>query len=140
VPLTCHAKVKYNTYGKRNRYLRFVLVKQWTAEFHWSPRFLGDLPHVVFRRTRLKPQEDTRVVYTGRTLVVGTQDRPSRAIESSEYAGPFNVSELLSLARSVAAGRAPKEAIVGWMEDNLPHPWSLLASEDSSSFFKGIVL
>lgn len=139
MPLTCHAKVKYGTYGKRHRYLRFVLVKQWTAEFHWSPRFIGDLPRVVFRRTRLNPPEDTRVTYDGRTLTVVTEDRSPRVIESSEYAGPFNVSELLSLARSVAAGRAPKEAIVGWMEDNLPHPWSLLASEDSSSFFKGIV-
>lgn len=33
----------------------------------------------------------------------------------------------LTVCRFVAAGKAPKEAIGGWLEDNAPEPYSLLA-------------
>lgn len=46
---------------------------------------------------------------------------------------PALFTELLSLARSIAAGRAPKDAILGLIEDRFPHPWSLLATDNPLS-------
>lgn len=46
---------------------------------------------------------------------------------------PEAFTELLSLARSVAAGHAPAEAILGLIEDRFQHPWSLLATDNPLS-------
>ncbi len=42
----------------------------------------------------------------------------------------------LSIARQTAAGRCPSAALFGYVEDELPLPWSLLVSDDPRAFFR----
>lgn len=43
---------------------------------------------------------------------------------------------LLSISRSIAAGRAEPLNFLGWIEDNMPEPWSLLATPEPLEAFR----
>lgn len=49
-----------------------------------------------------------------------------------------NWGDLMQIARFVAARKCEKTLLLGWIEDHLPEPWSLLASPDPVECFRRI--
>jgi hypothetical protein len=118
-------------YERNRRYLRCRLIPGnmdvWQS-VHFSIRW-NPLPYqsrqVFAYRLGLEGFVSARI-REGRAEVLG--ETPDCRVNRETLPFPHDLTDLYTIARMIAAGKTPKFALTGWIEDNLSEPWSLLAS------------
>lgn len=103
-----------------------------------SPKFVAGLGQALFVHVEL--QRALAFVRWHET-VVGVHDEICTTFKRADLDYPSMtapLSDLLEAARMIAAKRGRPEFLLGWIEDNMPEPWSLAASPNPVDVIKAL--
>ena len=147
--------VEYDQHRRRYLTLRVRGDGEWNCPERYEAYFVFNpkaptVPYVVAHWSA--PYGYPGVQHDGHASMVWLAIYPTRRrVEVSCFVGngcasaryrlkgdPARWLELLSVARQVAARRAPEIGILGFIEDNLPAPWDILATAAPLCLFRAL--